>query len=371
MTFLSAFRICSLLHLSTHTLSLSHSLTRQHSSLKFFLQQITTTTATTTMSKQHQQHQVVKTTYTSQPVSVPELFLQSTPSDARPILCTTLDFSQTPVPEFKGCHAIMLDHVLSPSECAQLIRLAEASVREEDYTKDGTDPWQPARVNVGPGLEVLMPEYRSGDRIIWDEQVVVDRLWERIARGIPDLAVDDTDDEEKKKKKKRQHVLKGFNEDDIGGMYKKSGRPSMDWKFHRVNKRMRFLRYRAGNFFRPHCDGPYGETGPNGEALRTWFTVHVYLNDSKDGIEEDPAVMSLTKEERDEKRKEVELVGGATDFLSSDEERKISVHPRAGRVLLFQHRRLYHSGADVFAGTKYTVRTDVLFELQREEEEDK
>lgn len=77
------------------------------------------------------------------------------------------------------------------------------------------------------------------------------------------------------------------------------------------------------------------------------FTIHLYLNDSKAEV---PGA---------------DLVGGATTFFSNDEKRRLDVHPKAGRVLIFQHRRLLHSGDDVLAGTKYTVRTDIMYELKR------
>jgi hypothetical protein len=41
----------------------------------------------------------------------------------------------------------------------------------------------------------------------------------------------------------------------------------------------------------------------------------------------------------------------------------MDVDPKAGRVLIFQHRNLYHSGDDVLAGVKYTMRTDIMYEL--------
>ncbi len=83
--------------------------------------------------------------------------------------------------------------------------------------------------------------------------------------------------------------------------------------------------------------------------MQTHFTVHLYLNDSKA-----------------EAGESADLVGGATSFLSANEERKVDVNPKAGRVLIFQHRRLYHSGDDVLLGTKYTVRTDIMYELIRD-----
>jgi len=83
--------------------------------------------------------------------------------------------------------------------------------------------------------------------------------------------------------------------------------------------------------------------------------MHFYLNDSKQTVPD---------------REDVDLVGGATTFhWKSDTKwdevhptKKIDIDPKAGRVLIFQHKRLYHGGTDVTAGIKYTMRTDLMFE---------
>ena len=100
-----------------------------------------------------------------------------------------------------------------------------------------------------------------------------------------------------------------------------------------------------------HCDGSYHDDRDRNRVVRTLFTIHLYLNDSKAEVPD------------------AELVGGATTFFSSDEKRRIDVNPKAGRVLIFQHRRLYHSGDDVLAGTKYTMRTDIMYQFVPAEEE--
>ena len=58
------------------------------------------------------------------------------------------------------------------------------------------------------------------------------------------------------------------------------------------------------------------------------------------------------------------LVGGATTFHSLDMKRKLDVMPKSGRILLFQHRSLLHSGDDVLKGVKYTLRTDLMYTLE-------
>ena len=54
--------------------------------------------------------------------------------------------------------------------------------------------------------------------------------------------------------------------------------------------------------------------------------------------------------------------------MSWDEEKYLDVEPKVGRVLIFQHRNLLHSGDDVIRGTKYTLRTDLMYEKVAVEE---
>jgi hypothetical protein len=63
------------------------------------------------------------------------------------------------------------------------------------------------------------------------------------------------------------------------------------------------------------------------------------------------------------------LRGGATTFHSANKKRRLDVDPKIGRVLIFQHRRLIHSGDEVTAGIKYTMRSDVMFEFEGSSDE--
>ena len=47
--------------------------------------------------------------------------------------------------------------------------------------------------------------------------------------------------------------------------------------------------------------------------------------------------------------------GGATEFDDR------SVEPQTGQALVFEHR-LRHQGAEVTRGTKYVLRSDIMFE---------
>lgn len=292
--------------------------------------------------------QLVHMTYASRDVPLPAGFLSmaSPPPDARPVTMTPIDWASTPLPGNKGCYAVVLDNVLTPGECAELLRLAESSVDASRTSPSpspaaaGGGPWIPAMVNAGDGLEVLESRYRNSDRIVWDSQEVVDRLWARCTQGRAGKVL-----------REQLGVLGG--DDSLGCFERKTSHfrfVKQRWELSKVNKRMRFLRYGPGQFFKPHCDGSYSEE-VDGDRFSTFFTLQLYLNDSVAAVGQD-----------------ADLVGGATSFLSNDGKKKVDVDPKAGRVLIFQHHRLYHAGDDVVKGTKYAMRTDILYNLVKPEE---
>ena len=93
-----------------------------------------------------------------------------------------------------------------------------------------------------------------------------------------------------------------------------------------ANVRFRGYRYRPGQAFKPHFDGSYRPSA----SLESELTLLLYLND--------------------------DFTGGETAFLDLD----ASVRPERGSVLLFAHRVL-HEGAEVTSGTKYVLRSDVMY----------
>lgn len=93
-----------------------------------------------------------------------------------------------------------------------------------------------------------------------------------------------------------------------------------------ANERLRCYRYTPGQYFAPHFDGFFRRDDGDESQL----TLMVYLN-------------------------EVER-GGHTVFNDLE----LDVKPTRGMALLFNHR-LLHEGAEVRAGIKYAVRSDVMF----------
>jgi len=95
-----------------------------------------------------------------------------------------------------------------------------------------------------------------------------------------------------------------------------------------ANERFRCYRYAPGQRFGPHYDGAFVRS----HRERSLLTLMVYLNEG--------------------------FTGGDTAFLDWD----IRVAPRTGMALLFQHQ-LLHEGSTLIAGTKYVLRSDVMYEL--------
>lgn len=81
-------------------------------------------------------------------------------------------------------------------------------------------------ISLGPGLEAPAPGYRESDRIIWNQQTVVDRLWDR-CRQVEGL-------EEMLASVQPDHHSYGPGK----------------WEFRRFNERMRFLKYSPGQYFK-------------------------------------------------------------------------------------------------------------------------
>lgn len=188
----------------------------------------------------------VQVEYTSNDVVIPANFLSLTapPPDAEPVTLKPIDWTTTTLPEYDGRYAVVLDNVVSPSECRELLALAEASADMTGVAPGVQNPWRPAMVAAGAGYEVLHSSYRNSDRIVWDRQEVVDRLWARCLQGevgetlMEKLAVLENDD-------KVVGLIRG------GKNWKVM---NQRWEMRRLNKRMRFLKYGPGQFFKRKCD---------------------------------------------------------------------------------------------------------------------
>lgn len=267
---------------------------------------------------------------TTVPAKISNNFLPpKAPSTAR---AQQIDFekSNPPLPKYKDHFAAVIDDFLTENECKELLALAESS------TPNG---WERAMINIGGGKQRLSTDTRNCARIMWDTHDVADRLLARLMPFLHDLDIDQFS-----------------NRTSVTGLI---GR-GKSYRVSALNERLRFLRYVGGEYFRPHWDGQY--EAHNGDL--SYLTLHLYLNG--DGEQD---VVELGKAEdmpgRVNPAPHGKLLGGATSFIPIPSYKsgngQLRIFPRTGSVLIFQHTGLMHSGDPVFRGTKYTMRTDIMY----------
>ncbi|KAJ7637251.1 hypothetical protein DFH06DRAFT_1219213 [Mycena polygramma] len=217
-----------------------------------------------------------------------------------------VDFAAAGLHEYNGCYAVVLDSLFSKSELSTFLAQAEAF-----------SPWEVAKVNAGP-MAYTNTSYRNGQRIIYDSFELSEQIFEKVRPHLSDI-------------------------EEIEEVTYVNGQKAMQkWRMVRLNERLRFLRYPVGGFFRAHCDGAY-QNEKNGQ--RTFYTLQFYLPSDSSGSHESflPAK------------------GGTTRFIGR-KKNYADVDAKPGRVLVFQHATLLHTGEEVTGGVKCTVRSDILYE---------
>jgi predicted 2-oxoglutarate/Fe(II)-dependent dioxygenase YbiX len=111
------------------------------------------------------------------------------------------------------------------------------------------------------------------------------------------------------------------------------------WSLAGLNERFRFCRYRDGQHFVRHRDGAHWR----GRDHRSFLTFMIYLSD---GDAHD---------------------GGATRFYLAAGERH--ERPAVGDALVFDHSA-WHDGEAVHRGTKYVMRSDVMYRRAETKDDD-
>lgn len=127
-----------------------------------------------------------------------------------------------------------------------------------------------------------------------------------------------------------------------------------------INARFRFYRYQEGDFFSPHIDGSW----PGSRVIDNKLVTQAY----EDRWSQMTFLILLTDD----------FEGGATQFLVHKDKpnqparhdkdiKKVNVRTPKGSVLVFPHghhpMHCLHSSEPILKGTKYIIRTDVLYEV--------
>ncbi|MEO7212942.1 2OG-Fe(II) oxygenase [Mucilaginibacter sp.] len=96
-----------------------------------------------------------------------------------------------------------------------------------------------------------------------------------------------------------------------------------------LNELFRFYKYQQGQEFKQHTDQSYIRN----DVEASYFTFMIYLNEN--------------------------FEGGQTTF------NKLTVQPKQGSALVFLHN-VEHEGRSVKQGTKYVLRTDIMFRFDEQ-----
>ncbi|REL29338.1 2OG-Fe(II) oxygenase [Thalassotalea euphylliae] len=211
-----------------------------------------------------------------------------------------------PVPEVPG--AFQLLNVLSHEECHRLIDIAETLGFNQDAA-------------------VSLPRHiRHNDSLTWlTDNTTESLIWQRCQAAM------------------------SAGIEVIGGMAPLG-----------INQRFRFYKYGEGDFFKPHTDGSW----PGSKLIDG-----VHVQNAFDDRYSQMTFLILLSEDFD---------GGDTQFWINDAEpsrpaqrgqpaRQVNVRTPAGSVLCFPHGmhplHCVHSSEPITRGTKYIIRTDLLFPL--------
>lgn len=201
---------------------------------------------------------------------------------------------------------LLLDNVLTDSECDTLIKRSE------------------------PCYEKLDNEYvvleRDSFRVLSDDSEFASVLFKRIE---PHIIADE---------RYGEHVNKkpcGFGVDD------------KDWEISKINHCFRFCKYvPASDGFKAHRDATYIEN----EDSRSILTILIYLNDSN----ADTIFYETTSKRQIYQTVDEEMKGGYRE--------RARIRPKRGSVLIFNHNMI-HAGdsLDLTGDNKYIVRSDIVY----------
>jgi len=256
-------------------------------------------------------------------------------SSSNPINASVIDIpSKCSRQHFKSCLALTLNGVLDREQCHRLIELASNGFR---YIKEATHNAPDGTSNT---VEIQNPNPHKLSAIDTLHNICVDdgsksnsdegtAILNHLFLNIRD-------------------ALESHPSFQTFSQRKKCG------KMRGLNPRMRVLRYDAkdNDRFEAHFDATTFVPSENdGKRRQSLITVLVYLNN---GVGD-------------------EFEGGETLFLnyhnsksmakskSYSESEMVKIDPMFGKAVLFEHD-LFHSGAPLAWGTKFIMRTDILFD---------
>ena len=214
------------------------------------------------------------------------------------------------VHELDTVDGVIIDHILSDEECAQLITAAEQS--------GGFAYWDPDEVEERKSM-------RNADTLEFDDSTLCDAIYSRLLPCIRQTVTFTPEEED-------------LYEPDLEG----------EWMAVGLNTHLLLNRYPAGGHFAPHADG----STMIDFNRRSLYTVLIYLNTCADG----GATQLLTSSAGD-----AWTLDAQQSRIAKPEAVVHAVAPNCGRAVMYYHQVL-HAGQKVGRGChKYCLRSDVMY----------
>lgn len=198
---------------------------------------------------------------------------------------------------------VMMDHVLTQSECESIIRAAW----EEE--KESAHPVMWRKWAEDPEAE----EKKLGRRTIFKSPSAAAVVFNRIKSLLPQTVTTT------------------------------NGDGTHTWTLSGLSERLKFLKYETSQAFPGHYDGAYVKSA----SLQSHISILLYLNECGEAYQGG----------------ELQFMARESNFADPEDCEVIdSIAPREGLLVFFPHRRL-HNTAPVSSGVKHAVRTDAMYTL--------
>lgn len=250
-----------------------------------------------------------------------------------------------------NCLALEIPNLLTPAECQELIALAGTVGSGFGYIRSATHT-APDGSHYRVDLQNPNPHKLS----VFAHAPWVHLLWSRLQ---PILMGSNANTSFYCNKDDNKSVLAGDNSSSscvLSHFLQREGVSPPT----RLNPRLRVLQYDAtdDDEFAPHFDAT---TRIDDEI--SLLTVLLYLNN---GSTDNTMATSTTTATTTSTQ--ADFAGGETYFLNTAavDQNPTVVTPRAGTVVVFEHD-LFHCGRPLVRGTKYVLRTDILFAMSDED----
>jgi len=221
------------------------------------------------------------------------------------------DFSPVIKREIPGLQAFVLDNVLSPSECAHLVKMTE---------EVGFSFWDTTRAEP-------RKDFRDADTIECTHVPLAELLWKRMQPFVERKITLETDHK--------------YWQNDLQG----------SWLATSINENLLFGRYKEGGHFAPHTDGCTTLDFNH----RSMYSIILYLNQCTLG--------GRTHLYQDEQLSNLVLT--SQNFFTGDPKFLIdSILPTCGSALVFYHAIVHEGEAIGKNAEKYIIRTDVMYKRE-------